>query len=495
MRVLVTGGSGVIAQGLIPRLLEHGHEVRLLARGADDAARQWPDRVESFSADVTHPGQLLGAAEDCDAVVHISGIVVEEPPDNTFERVNVGGTRNLLLESARAGMPKFIFISSLGVERGSSDYHVSKRAAEEMVREYQGSWVILRPGAVYGPGDQVISVLLGMHRTLPVIPVIGAGDHAFQPIWYLDLGEAIVRALERDVHHETYQVAGAEITTSNNVLDFFERVTSRTPARVPVPEFLAWAGARLAEAAGTSFPISESEFLMLIEGNVIRNAEHNALTRVFEVTPTPLREGLTILADMQPEQTPDRGIGGMEHKRFWADIAGSRFSAESLMLEFRRRVTEVMPLDFDVEPGTPKHIEAGVVLTMALPLRGHIQVRVAEVEPRTVTFATLRGHPMAGVVRFTTFEPGPGIVRFTVSIYARASSWIDWLTMGTVGGGGQNATWRTVVSRVVEMSGGDAPTVQHESEVLRGAEAEQIERMIVDLVAAHHREQHEHLER
>lgn len=491
MRVLVTGGSGVIGEGLIPHLLERGHLVRLLTRGADAAAREWPDAVESFAADVSHPEQLVGAANGCDAVVHVTGIIAEQPPDVTFERVNVGGTRNLLIECGRAGLPRFVFISSLAAERGSSEYHASKRAAEALVRGYAGAWVILRPGNVYGPGDEVISQLLNMHRTLPIIPVIGAGDQSFQPIWYLDLGQAIARAVEADVPGGVYEVCGDDVTTPNQILSQFETLTGRTPARVPVPEFLAAATTRVADTIGLPFPINESQFQMLIEENVLRRAEDNALTRQFGVTPTPLVEGLTVLADVQPEQTPDEGVGGMEQKRFWADILQSPQSPEALMDTFRARCTELMPIEFDVEPGTPQEVVEGVTLTAALPLRGNIQIRVVESASRAVTFATLRGHPLAGVVRFTATEPAAGVVRFTVSVFARAASMMDWLALSTVGGAAQNSTWRTVVERMIEVSGGTSRGVEEEKSVAHGEEGRAVEEWVGELVSQHRRAAHE----
>ena len=491
MRVLVTGGSGVIGEGLIPHLVDGGHHVRLLTRGAADAAREWPDTVESFAADVTQPEQLPGAADGCDAVVHISGIVTEQPPEITYQKVNVDGTRHLLAECARAGFPKFVFISSLAAERGHSSYHASKREAEHLVREYSGPWVILRPGNVYGPGDDVISKLLTMHRTLPAIPVIGAGDHSFQPIWYLDLGQAIARAIEPDVETGVYELAGSDVTTPNEILSRFERITGRSPVRLPVPEFLAGLAARVADVAGVRLPINESQFQMLIEENVVRNTNGNALTRVFGVTPTALTDGLTVLADAQPEQTPDEGVGGMEQKRFWADISGSRFSADALMDQFRTGCTEVMPIEFDVEPGTPQRVAKGATLTAALPMRGNIQIRVVEDDARVVTFATLRGHPLAGVVRFSTTEPTAGVVRFSVSVFARAATMVDWLAMSTVGGVAQNSTWRTVVQRMVDLSGGTADGVNEEKGVVRGEDSAQIEEWVVDLVSQHRRAEHE----
>ena len=491
MRVLVTGGSGVIGEGLIPQLLDDGHRVRLLTRGANDVAREWPAEVESFAADVSKPEQLLGAVDGCDAVVHISGIVAENPPESTFERVNVGGTRNLLIEAARAGAPRFVFISSLAAERGTSAYHASKREAEALVRSYAGPWVILRPGNVYGPGDDVISKLLSMHRTLPAIPVIGAGDHQFQPIWYEDVGQAIARALESDVEGGVYEIAGEDVTTPTDILNQFEEITGRSPLRIPVPEFLARITAQAAETAGVSFPINDAQFKMLIEENVIRNPERNALTRVFGIDPTPLHEGLSLLADAQPEQKPSEGVGGMERKRFWADISQSRFGADALMEEFRRRCTDLMPIEFEAEPGAPTTVVEGATLTAALPMRGNIQIRVVEVEPRATTFATLRGHPLAGVVRFTTSET-EGAVRFTVSVYARAATMVDWLALSTVGGAAQNSTWRTVVERVVEISGGVSAGVEEDKGVAHGQEGDDIEEWVEDLIATHKRAEHAH---
>jgi uncharacterized protein YbjT (DUF2867 family) len=491
MRVLVTGGSGVIGEGLIPQLLERGHQVRLLTRGASSAASEWPDTVESFAADVTRPEQLVGAAKDCDAVVHISGIVAEDPPDYTFARVNVAGTQHLLAECARQGLPRFVFISSLAAERGASAYHASKREAEALVRTYAGAWIILRPGNVYGPGDDVISQLLTMHRTLPVVPLIGSGDHRFQPIWYKDLGKAIARALDPDIAQGTYAVAGDQVTTPHEILSRLQMITGRTAPEVPVPEFLADLTSRIADASGLPFPINESQFQMLIEENVVREPDGNALTRVFGVRATALADALAALVDIQPEQTPQDGVGGMEKKRFWADISQPRVSPEELMDEFRLHCTELIPIAFDAEPNTPQEVVEGVTLTAALPLRGNIQVRVVESTARAVTFATLRGHPLAGVVRFTTGETGPGILRFTVSVYGRAATIMDWLAMSTVGGAAQNSTWRTVVERMIEVSGGVADGVHEERTTVHGVEEQAIAAFVEELVRHHRRVVHE----
>lgn len=493
MRVLVTGGTGVIGEGVIPALLKAGHEVRLLTRGAGRDAEEWPEEVEPFAADVSDQRSLSGAAQDCEAVVHITGIISESPPLVTFERVNVRGTRNVLREAERAGAARFIYISSLGADRGRSSYHESKRQAEQIVREAKCDWLILRPGGVYGPGDEVISTLLKLIRTLPAIPVVDGGEQRFQPVWFEDIGKAVVRALgQQELFGQTLELAGAEITTLDDIIDRLSGITGRTPAKIPVPTFIASLGAQLFEGnslgaeikrlTGLDAPIDEAKLQMLLEENFIERRKKNALVDAFGITPLPLDEGLKALADLLPEQKAADGVGELERKRFYADITGSRHTASSLLEEFRARVMEVMPLEFQAEPGAASRVEKGATLTASIPLRGNIQVRVEELTARRITFVTLEGHPLAGVVQFKTSALKKG-VRFMIEIHTRHASLLDKLAMSLGGSLAQSMNWQEVVERVVELSGGRAPDgVRSESLTLDEAGAKRAEAMIEGLV-------------
>lgn len=490
MRVLVTGGTGVIGEGLLPALVGAGHTVRLLSRGADADAKRWPAEVEPFAADVTDVSALRGAAEDCGAVIHVTGIVDESPPALTFERVNVQGTRHVLAEAARAGLKRFIYVSSLGAERGRSQYHRSKFKAEELVRASAFDWLILRPGNVYGPGDEVISTLLKLVRALPAVPVIDAGNQPFQPVWYEDLGRAILRALETPtLKRETLELAGQETTTMSDIVERLSAVTGRKVARVPVPSFLASLGVRLAEGTnlekylGVKLPLNDAKLKMLLEGNFIEHPSANALTARLGVEPTTLDVGLAKLADSIPEQLPSEGVGPLRQKRFWADIKGSRLTPTALVEEFRERCAEVMPLEFSAEPGTPREVEEGVTLTLGVPVRGNVQVRVEEVAPRRVTFATVGGHMLAGMIQFSASGDKRRCVRFLVEIRARAATALDLLAMSTVGDSLQKENWEEVVTRVVALSGGTAPSgVRSETETLDDEEARRVERRLNDLI-------------
>lgn len=493
MRVLMTGGTGVIGSPVVSGLLERGHTVRLFSRGAERDAQAFAGRVEIHPGSISDGDAVRGAAEECDAVLHIAGIVSEDPPEITFRKVNVEGTANLLREAERAGVTRFIYISSLGADRGASDYHRSKHEAEGLVQAFPGSWLILRPGNVYGPGDAVISTLLQMVRVLPAIPTIGAGDDPFQPIYASDLASAIIAALEEPgFERQILELAGAEVTTMNGLLEVMAEITGKDPPRFPLPNKVLEAGAVLAGSLGIDLPISHDVLTMLQEENVIGSGGRNALIDLFGIQPTPLRIGLERLAEALPERLPSQGVGSLDRHRYWADIRGARMQADELFSIVCRDFGQLAPeqlLRVDPEGRGSADLVEGETLTLAIPLRGTIQVRVEEVAERAATSVTLEGHPLSGMIRFLVREPEPGTLRFEVRSYFRGSNQIDRAIMSSVGGALQGATWRSMVEAVVARSGGQIVDGVHaDQQPLSDAEARHVENWVEELVLRRKRE-------
>jgi nucleoside-diphosphate-sugar epimerase len=491
MRVLVTGGTGVVGTSTVTALLQLGHSVRLLSRHAERDARQWSQGVAPVEGDIADPESIRGSGDGCDAVLHLAAIVAESPPETTFERVNVEGTRNVVREAERAGIQRFVYVSSLGAERGSSPYHRSKRAAEEIVRGFRGSWLVLRPGAVYGPGDEHLSVLLKMIRTLPVIPLIGDGNQTFQPAWHEDIGEALAMGVERtDLSGKHLNMAGEEVTTQRELMQMLQEICDRTQVVLPIPEALASLGIKAAEQIGVDVGFNENQMQMLLDGNVLPGDSTNALTEVFGIKPTPLREGLRQLADVQPEQLPSEGVGQLKQKRYWADIMGSRLNADQLFDYVRENFGRLMPqpVEAQAEPGASTRVAEGETLTLSLPLRGHIQVRVAEVTDRRFTLMTLDGHPLAGAVRFQTERLPNDAVRFEIQVYDRAATVVDLVMMRTLGDFMQDGTWTSMVEQVVKASGGSGET-HHTSHDLSRSETQAVQHWAEELVMARKRDE------
>jgi NADH dehydrogenase len=320
MNVLVTGGSGIIGAAAIPALLRAGHKVRLLSRHADEEVRSFPEGVQAFVADIAVPETLNGAIDGCECVLHVAGIAEENPPESTFEGINVAGTRHLIAAAKRTGLPYFIYVSSLGAERGNSEYQKSKIRAEELVRSYHGPWLVLRPGNVYGPGDETISMLLKMVRSLPAVPMVARGDQPFQPLWHCDFAEVIPQVVERrELSGETLELAGPDVTTTDDILHRLGEITGRKVPRMSVPVWVTEVGVQMLEAfgatgkkllrrAGMDAPITSAKLDMLLEENVIPRGGRNALLD-FVAEPTSLQDGLEMLADYLPEQLPGDGVG------------------------------------------------------------------------------------------------------------------------------------------------------------------------------------------
>ena len=459
MKVLVTGGTGVVGSALVRELHRRGHQVRALSRRAHEDGPWWPADVETFDGDVSDERSLRGAADACQAIVHTAGIATEDPPDRTFQRINIDGTRYVILEAERAGVERVVFVSSLGADRGQSAYHKSKLVAEDVVRAFTRDWVIVRPGAVYGPGDEHVSVLLRLVRTLPIVPTIGDGTQRFQPIWHEDLARAVATAAERpDVRCRVLEVAGPDVTSQNDLVARLRVLTGRAAPQAPLPEIVASWGLRALEALGIDAPIGEAQLQMLREGNVIAADRENALGDVLGVAPTHLADGLARLVNEQPEQLPSEGTGTMRRRRYWVDLHGSRLDADKLFEYLKDHFSDLLPpaVEISARSGptsmTNAPIAVGQTLTLEIPVRGQVQVRVAEAGDRRLTMLTVAGHPIAGAVRFLT-EPHADAVRFEIQAYARAASPFDELMLRAGGDWVQRASWISMARNVARAAG------------------------------------------
>lgn len=160
------------------------------------------------------------------------------------------------------------------------------------------------------------------------------------------------------------------------------------------------------------------------------------------------------------------------------------------MLRVRQRFGDLMAsfIGTRPEPAASTIVEEDVTLTLSLPLRGHIQVRVAEVEPRVFTLVTLAGHPLAGAVRFLSEARGQHL-RFEIQVFDRAANVIDLVLMRTLGERMQDASWREMVENVAKDSGGAAIGMREETETLDEDQADRIEEWLRDLVMERKREE------
>ncbi len=157
----ITGGTGFVGKTLIRLALEAGYTVRALARSPQEAA----EGVTWVSGSLDQPETLLELATGSDAILHVAG-VVNAPDRAGFEAGNVTGTLAVIEAARTAGVERFIHVSSLSArEPEMSNYGWSKAKAEAVVMASGLDWTMIRPPAIYGPGDKDMLDLFKMAKS------------------------------------------------------------------------------------------------------------------------------------------------------------------------------------------------------------------------------------------------------------------------------------------------------------------------------------------
>ncbi|QIG79842.1 NAD-dependent epimerase/dehydratase family protein [Stakelama tenebrarum] len=145
----LTGGTGFVGGKLIDLALAAGHQVRALTRREQPAR----DGVIWVSGALSDTRSLTGLMSGADAVIHVAG-VVNAPTREGFVQGNIEGVANMIAAAKAAGVTRFVHVSSLAArEPELSTYGWSKAEGDKLVHASGLDWSIVRPPAIYGPGD------------------------------------------------------------------------------------------------------------------------------------------------------------------------------------------------------------------------------------------------------------------------------------------------------------------------------------------------------
>lgn len=253
MKILVTGATGFVGQTLTRDLAAAGHQVRAASRGAIPMTDAGIDPVAM--PDLSEPVDWTPLLDGIDAVVHLAGIAHVGPdiPEDRYDRVNRAATAELVEAAKRAGVKRFVFVSSIRAQSGPTADHVlteadapaptdaygrSKLAAEQAVAASGVSYADLRPVLIYGPG--VKGNLAGLLRlaTLPVPLPFGAFDNRRSLLSLDNLNGAIHHLLATPTISGTFVVADREPVTLADIVTALRAGLGRRPGLLNVPPAL-----------------------------------------------------------------------------------------------------------------------------------------------------------------------------------------------------------------------------------------------------------------
>jgi len=309
--ILLTGPSGFVGSHTLPALLEAGHTVRALVRSDTAAAtvlaRLTPRQQAGITVvrgDVTDPASMPAAVRGTDAVVHLVAVARDLSGGKDLERINTGGTANVLAAMGAEGVSRLVHLGAMGVvDDPQLNYARSKARAEAAVAASALRWTTLKPSLMWGERDGFFNVIGSLVRTSPGVVPVPAGQHSkFQPLSVDDLAKVIVLALERDdTIGKAFDLGGPDFWTYEQMVREVLTAMDKKRAILPMPLSLIKLVARTSEAVHLPFPVASDQLRQLAFDNA---STLDVVQRDWGFTPRAMAGNLGYLKQKAAKQEP-----------------------------------------------------------------------------------------------------------------------------------------------------------------------------------------------
>lgn len=315
--VLVTGATGLIGNAVAKKLAAKGTRVRALVRDLDRAKKLLPAEVELARGDITDRASVDAAMNDVARVFHTAGMPEQwQRDDAIFDRVNRGGTVNVLESALAAKVERVAYTSTMDVfaaPRGGTVietnldpdpkptvYERSKQAADrevEAIRAKGLDVVHLNPAAVYGPSPVHVALndffIKVLNKKAPLLPPGGVSVAFVDPV-----ADAHLAAMERGTSGERYLLACEHVSMVHLAEVILEQAggETRVPPRAPlaVMRALAAVSAPLARTFGFTPLVAPGQVSFLTWD---AHVDATKARRELDYMPTPLALGVHATID------------------------------------------------------------------------------------------------------------------------------------------------------------------------------------------------------
>jgi nucleoside-diphosphate-sugar epimerase len=269
MKVLVTGGRGLLGSAVVRELGSRGHDVTSFQRST---AGHGPGVREELG-DVTDPLAVAAVMAGQDAVVHLAALVSMVGPWAEFERVNVGGTRTVVDAARGAGVARMVQVSSpsvahageplVGAPAGAADpahargsYARSKAHAELLALAADApdfAVTAVRPHLVWGPGDTQLIGRIAERARAGRLVLVDDGAALIDTTYVDNAADAIAQAVERctlpDVHGRAFVISNGQPRTVFELVSRIALAAGGTPPTRHIPFAAARSAGALVERA------------------------------------------------------------------------------------------------------------------------------------------------------------------------------------------------------------------------------------------------------
>ena len=291
MKILITGASGFIGGHLLKTCLDRGHQVTACVRDADKLRKYYPGTqvIQCDFAKDKHISLWLARLAGIEVVINAVGII-QQRGINTFDALHTQTPSALFKACEILRIKQVIQISSLGADNSAfSQYHLSKKAADDFLSGLDLNWTIVMPSIVYGPGANSLRLFNAM-AALPINPLVGNGSQQIQPIHINDLVKAVLTLVDNGtLLRRRIEAVGPEPVSLKQLMVLLKYWLGITHGRfLPIPYWLILIVARVSRLL-VDTPVNTDVLKMLQKGNT---GNMQSFVNTFGFTPASLKHAL-----------------------------------------------------------------------------------------------------------------------------------------------------------------------------------------------------------
>lgn len=275
--IAVIGGSGFIGSYIVRQLAKSGHAINVVSRHPNRAIQLKTagsvGQITFTRGDISDEATMEHVVAHADTVINCTGILYETRK-RRFSAIHAQYPERLAQAAQSSGVTHFIHLSALGVDEApQSMYARSKINGESAVLSAFPNATILRPGLVFGKGQNFFTRFAHMRKQLPFLPLIGHGDTKFQPVYAGDVAKAVEVAITNaSTQGHVYELGGTSIYSFRDLLVYICDALD-SPARfVSIPLPVATVMAPLMELLPTP-PFTRDQLVLLRTDNIVRKKE------------------------------------------------------------------------------------------------------------------------------------------------------------------------------------------------------------------------------
>jgi nucleoside-diphosphate-sugar epimerase len=251
VKVLISGGTGLLGQGLLRLLRETGeHEVRCLVRRTSPVERL--GGLELAYGDARDDGSIARALRGMDAFVHVAGLRY---------------TPEVLEAMRRARVERLVIVSSTSTHSRFEFRSAPRLVNEALLAGSELRWTVVRPSMIYGSElDHNMHRLLRFLDRWPVFPLFGSGENLWQPVYYEDLARGLYAALTKPgTEGQIYDLPGSRPLTYIDLIRTAAVALGKSTRIVRIPAEPVRQALVVAERIGLPLPVSSEQVLRLRE--------------------------------------------------------------------------------------------------------------------------------------------------------------------------------------------------------------------------------------